>query len=147
MFLIIGRTMLRLKVFTPELVNLKSAFVDIEMNITLLKIGRTSFPREIIDACAFIDICDCYEPMFYPPKEQEDEWRRMRGEYEPEPTLENTSFYVTEPDGTKYFYCGNTRTKVTEFFSPNGLTLDKVIENLVRFAAGSTVSANNSMNC
>ena len=39
---------------------------------------------EIIEACAFIDICDCYEPMFNPPKEQEDEWRRMRGEYEPD---------------------------------------------------------------
>lgn len=102
---------------------------------------------EIIEACAFIDICDCYEPMFYPPKEQEDEWRRMRGEYEPEPTLENTSFYVTEPDGTKYFYCGNTRTKVTEFFSPNGKTMDALIVKVVRFAAGSTVSAEISMNC
>ena len=96
---------------------------------------------EIIEACAFIDICDCYEPMFTPPKEQEDEWRRMRGEYEPEPTLENTSFYVIEPDGTKYFYCGNTRTKVTEFFSPNGQTMDELILNLVRFAAGKNVSA------
>ena len=96
---------------------------------------------EIIEACSFIDICDCYEPMFYPPNEQEDEWRRMRGEYEPEPTLENTSFYVTEPDGTKYFYCGNTRTKVTEFFSPNGQTMDELILNLVRFAARNSVSA------
>ena len=102
---------------------------------------------EIIDACSFIDICSCYEPIFNPPKEQEDEWRRMRGEYEPEPTLENTSFYVTEPDGTKYFYCGNTRTKVTEFFSPNGKTMDALIEKVVRFAAGSTVSAEISMNC
>ena len=102
---------------------------------------------EIIDACSFIDICSCYEPIFYPPKEQEDEWRRMRGEYEPEPTLENTSFYATEPDGTKYFYCGNTRTKVTEFFSPNGKTMDALIEKVVRFAAGSTVSAEISMNC
>ena len=102
---------------------------------------------EIIEACAFIDICDCYEQMFTPPKEQEDEWRRMRGEYEPEPTLENTSFYVTEPDGTKYFYCGNTRTKVTEFFAPNGKTMDALIEKVVRFAAGSTVSAEISMNC
>ena len=50
---------------------------------------------EIIEACAFIDICDCYEPVFNPPKEQDDEWRRMRGEYEPEPTLENTSFLYT----------------------------------------------------
>ena len=71
----------------------------------------------------------------------------MRGEYEPEPTLENTSFYVTEPDGTKYFYCGNTRTKVTEFFAPNGKTMDALIEKVVRFAAGSTVSAEISMNC
>ena len=102
---------------------------------------------EIIDACSFIDICSCYEPIFYPPKEQEDEWRRMRGEYEPEPTLENTSFYVTEPDGTKYFYCGNTRTKVTEFFASNGKTMDALIEKVVRFAAGSTVSAEISMNC
>ena len=96
---------------------------------------------EIINACSFIDICACYEPMFYPPKEQEDEWHRMRGEYEPEPTVENTSFYVTEPDGTKYFYCGNTRTKVSEFFSPNGKTMDALIENVVRFAAGKPVSA------
>ena len=102
---------------------------------------------EIIDACTFIDICSCYEPTENPSKEQEDEWRRMRGEYEPQPTLENTSFYVTEPDGTKYFYCGNTRTKVTEFFSPNGKTMDALIENVVRFAAGSTVSAEISMNC
>ena len=102
---------------------------------------------EIIEACASIDICDGYEPMFNPPKEQDDEWRRMRGEYEPETTLENTSFYVTEPDGTKYFYCGNTRTKVTEFFAPNGKTMDALIEKVVRFAAGSTVSANISMNC
>ena len=114
----------------------------------LNKMMRDDLPLwEIIEACAFIDICSCYEPIFYPPKEQEDEWRRMRGEYEPEPTLENTSFYVTEPDGTKYFYCGNTRTKVTEFFSPNGKTMDALIEKVVRFAAGSTVSAEISMNC
>ena len=79
--------------------------------------------------------------MFYLPKEQEDEWSRMCGEYEPEPTLENTSFYVIEPDGTKYFYCGNTRTKVTEFFSPNGKTVDALTANVVRFGAGNTVSA------
>ncbi len=96
---------------------------------------------EIIEACAFIDICDCYEPIFNPPKEQDDEWRKMRGEYESEPTLENTSFYVTEPDGTKYFYCGNTRTKVMEFFSPNGQTMDELILNLVRFAARNSMSA------
>lgn len=98
-------------------------------------------PDKLIEVCSHIDIYSCYEPIFYPPKEQEDEWRRLRGEYAPEPTIENTSFYVTDTDGTEYFYCGNTRTKVSEFFSPNGQTMDKLIENLVRFAAGRTVSA------
>ncbi len=122
----------------------KKHFTVTQLNKMMLN-GASLY--EMIDACAFIDICDCYEPMFYPPKEQEIEWSKLRGEYEPEPTLENTSFYVTEPDGTKYFYCGNTRTKVTEFFTPSGKTMDKLIENVVRFAAGSTVSAEISMNC
>ena len=122
----------------------KKHFTVAQLNKMMLN-GASLY--EMIEACAFIDICDCYEPMFYPPKEQEDEWRKLRGEYEPEPTLENTSFYVTEPDGTKYFYCGNTRTKVTEFFAPGGKTMDKLIENVVRFAAGSTVSAEISMTC
>ena len=122
----------------------KKHFTVAQLNKMMLN-GASLY--EMIEACAFIDICDCYEPMFYPPKEQEDEWRKLRGEYEPEPTLENTSFYVTEPDGTKYFYCGNTRTKVTEFFAHGGKTMDKLIENVVRFAAGSTVSAEISMNC
>ena len=122
----------------------KTYTVD-QLNQMILRDDLTLW--EIIDACTFIDICSCYEPTENPPKEQEDEWRRLRGEYEPEPTLENTSFYVTEPDGTKYFYCGNTRTKVTEFFAPNGKTMDALIEKVVRFAAGSTVSANISMNC
>ena len=122
----------------------KKHFTVTELN----KIAREERTlNEMIEICSFIDIFGCHEPMETPPKEQEDEWRKLRGEYEPEPTLENTSFYVTEPDGTKYFYCGNTRTKVTEFFAPGGKTMDKLIENVVRFAAGSTVSAEISMNC
>lgn len=108
---------------------------------------REASLTEMIEACTRIDLFSCYEPIEIPPKEQEIEWRKLRGEYEPEPTLENTSFYVTEPDGTKYFYCGNTRTKVTEFFATNGKTMDNLIENVVRFAAGGSVSAEISMNC
>ena len=55
----------------------------------------------------YIDIEACFEPVFEPPLETLEEWRRW--EDEPEPTLENTSVYVTEPDGIQYFYCGNTR--------------------------------------
>lgn len=122
----------------------KKHFSVTELNKMMLN-GASLY--EMIEACSFIDICDCYEPMFYPSKEQEDEWRRMRGEYESEPTVKNTSFYVTESDGTKYFYCGNTRTRVSEFFAPNGKTMDRLIENVVRFAAGNTVSAEIPMNC
>ena len=51
----------------------------------------------------YIDIESCFEPIFEPPLETLEEWRRW--EDEPEPTLENTSVYVTEPDGIQYFYC------------------------------------------
>lgn len=90
---------------------------------------------EMIEACAFIDICDFYEPMETQPEEY----------MEPEPTFENTSFYGIEPDGTKYFYCGNTRTRVSEFFDPNGKTMDNLIENVVRFVAGNTARTSMSI--
>ena len=47
-----------------------------------------------------------------------DVYKRQDSEYAgPEPTLENTSYYVKEPDGTLYFYCGNTKIKMTEHLS------------------------------
>ena len=51
-----------------------------------------------------IDLSSCFEPIFDPPAEQEAAWAFPV----PEPTLENTSFYATDPDGTEYFYCGKT---------------------------------------
>jgi len=102
---------------------------------------------EMIEICSLIDIFGCHEPMEVPPKEQEDEWRRMRGEYEPEPTLENTSFYVTEPDGTRYFYCGNTRIKVTEYFAEKGKTVSELVEDVVRYAARNGTTAKTSPIC
>jgi len=102
---------------------------------------------EMIEICSLIDIFGCHEPMEAPPKEQEDEWRRMRGEYEPEPTLENTSFYVTEPDGTRYFYCGNTRIKVTEYFAEKGKTVSELVEDVVRYAARNGTTAKTSPIC
>lgn len=102
---------------------------------------------EMIEICSFIDIFGCYEPMEVPPKEQEDEWRRMRGEYEPVQTLENSSFYVTEPDGTRYFYCGNTRIKVTEYFAEKGKTVSELVEDVVRYAARNGSTAKTSPIC
>ncbi len=93
------------------------------------------------EANTYIDLCSCYEPLFYPSKEQEEIWFRMNVEYAPEPTAENTSFYAVEPDGTSYFYSGNTRTRVSEFFTSAGNTMDKLIENVVLFKAGKTAAA------
>jgi len=97
--------------------------------------------NEITNAYEPVDLCACFDMIFDPPAAVIKEWE--------EQFIANKErgYYGTELDGTLYYYYGNTRTKVTEFFSPNGQTLDKVIENLVRFAAGSTVSANISMNC
>ena len=97
--------------------------------------------NEITNAYEPIDLCACFDMIFDPPAAVIKEWE--------EQFIANKErgYYGTELDGTLYYYYGNTRTKVMEFFSPNGQTLDKVIENLVRFAAGSTVSANNPMNC
>lgn len=78
-----------------------------------------------------IDICACYEPFEEPPADFLEECRRQ---HEPEPTLENTSFYVTELDGSLYFYCGNTRIKVTEHFADNGKQLDTLIEDVISYA-------------
>lgn len=97
--------------------------------------------NEITNAYEPVDLCACFDMIFDPPAAVIKEWE--------EQFIANKErgYYGTELDGTLYYYYGNTRTKVTEFFSPNGQTLDKVIENLVRFAAGNTVSANISMNC
>ena len=43
--------------------------------------------------------------------------------------------YVTEPDGIQYFYCGNTRIRVSEHFSQAGKPMDKLIENVIQYAA------------
>ena len=79
----------------------------------------------------YIDIESCFEPIFEPPLETLEEWRSW--EDEPEPTLENTSVYVTEPDGIQYFYCGNTRIRVSEHFSQAGKPMDKLIENVIQY--------------
>ena len=73
-----------------------------------------------------IDLCACYEPIVKPPADFFAE---------PEPTLENTSYYAVEPDGTEYFYCGNTRIKVSEHFATNGKTISHLMENVIQYAA------------
>ena len=81
----------------------------------------------------YIDIESCFDPIFEPPQETLQGW--ILRENEPEVTLENTSFYVIEPDGTRYFYCGNTRIRVSEHFSQAGKPIGKLIETVIQYAA------------
>ena len=77
-----------------------------------------------------VDLCSCYEPCFEPPAEQLAEWNG-----EPEPNLENTSFYATDSDGTEYFYCGGTRIKISERFTSQGKEMEHLMEDVIQFAA------------
>ena len=79
-----------------------------------------------------IDLCSCYEPICEPPVNLLEEWQDS--EYAgPEPTLENTSYYVKEPDGTLYFYCGNTKIKMTEHFAENGKSVGTLLEDVIQY--------------
>ena len=86
-----------------------------------------------------IDLCSCYEPTEEPPQSLLDEWKARAEAFWAEkltPTLENSSFYVREPDGTMYFYCGNTRIRVKEHFADKGKPIGTLIEDVIQYAAG-----------
>lgn len=72
-----------------------------------------------------IDLCSCYEPIFYPPRDVLDEWSVPKT---PEP------YYGTELDGITHFYIGNTRIKVSEHFSKNEKPLERLIEDVILFS-------------
>ena len=74
-----------------------------------------------------IDLCECYEPLDFPPKEILRAWKH-ENESVPEP------YYGTEPDGEKFFYIGNTRIKVSEHFNDNGKPLEDLLEDLITFS-------------
>ena len=78
-----------------------------------------------------IDLYSCFEPIFDPPPEQVAAWNFS----EPDPTLENTSFYVTDPDGAGYFYCGKTRIKIKECFTSQGKEMEQLVEDALQFTA------------
>lgn len=46
-------------------------------------------------------------------------------------------YYGIEPDGTTYFYHGNTKIKVTEHFNNTGKTISALLEDVVQYAAES----------
>lgn len=70
------------------------------------------------DLCAIYDVSEPIPEEFLDPDDLE-------------PTLENTSVYVIEPDGALYFYCGNTKIKVTEHFAEEGKTMGELLEEYI----------------
>lgn len=81
------------------------------------------------------DLCSCYEPMETPSADFVDEDR------EPEPTLENTSFYATDEDGKLNFYCGKTKIEVIEHFADNGKALGTLVEDVITYTAHKDVKS------
>lgn len=75
-----------------------------------------------------INLCSCFDMLFYPPKMVLDEWAEWDKSKTPEP------FYGTELDGTTHFYIGNSRIKVSEHFSKNNKPLEGLIEDVILFS-------------
>ena len=101
--------------------------------------------KEIFETYEPVDLCSCYEPVFELPDDLIEEWRKLWQEkyvVEPEPTPENKAFYGIEPDGEIYFYFGNTRIKVTEHFSDSDNSVSDLIENVIKYTAGSNPAEN-----
>ncbi|MBQ2725889.1 MAG: hypothetical protein IJF78_09295 [Clostridia bacterium] len=46
-------------------------------------------------------------------------------------------YYGIEPDGTMYFYHGNTKIKVTEHFNDTGKPITVLVEDVIQYAAES----------
>ena len=42
---------------------------------------------------------------------------------------------ITDENGVRYFVMGNTRTRITEYFKENGLTLTEAVEELILYKA------------
>ena len=92
--------------------------------------GNALFPTEETNS----KNATCYEPICDPPADLLEEWQNS--DYAgPEPTLENTSYYIKEPDGTLYFYCGNTKIKMTEHFAENGKSVGTLLEDVIQYSA------------
>lgn len=71
--------------------------------------------NEFTTAYEPIDLCACFDMIFDPPAEVVREWEKEWNERFM--ANKERGYYGTELDGTLYYYNGNTRTKVTEFFA------------------------------
>jgi len=78
-----------------------------------------------------IDLCSCYEPIFYPPREVLNKWKQLN---ELEVQRRAEPYYGTELDGTTHFYIGNSRIKVSEHFNDGGKAIGNLLEDVISFS-------------
>ena len=89
--------------------------------------------------CNFIELTACYEPVIEVPMDFIEECRLFRETHEriyAEKQKAIPVFYGIEPDGTAYFYHGNTRIRVTEHFNDSGRSFSALVEDVVQYATG-----------
>ena len=79
-----------------------------------------------------IDLCECYEPLDFLPKEILRAWKR-ENEPKPEP------YYGAEPDGEMYFYVGDSKIKVTEHFNDKGKSIEDLLEDVIKYSVKSSL--------
>lgn len=86
-----------------------------------------------------IDLCACFDMIFNPPAEVIRAWEKERDERFM--ANKERSYYGIELDGTLYYYNGNTRIRVTEYFKENGPTLSNLVEDVILYKTNTKKTA------
>lgn len=95
------------------------------------------------DAYDPIDLCACYEPMEEPPQELVNAWKKRWDDHWNKIEASKGTvpiFYATDEEGVLYFYHGNTRIRVTEYFADTGKPAAALIEDVIRYSARQKIS-------
>ena len=92
----------------------------------------------LIILCRDIDIESCFDPVFEPPKSFLNAckryWENFYAEImEAKPAV--PMFYAQGEGGTLYFYYGNNRIRVSEYFKPQGRTYGEIAAETIRYVA------------
>ena len=92
----------------------------------------------LIDLCRGIDLENCFDPVFEPPKSFLTACKRYWEDFHDE-IMETKSvvpvFYARDEDGTLYFYHGRTRIRVSEHFKPQGKAYGEIAAETIRYVA------------
>lgn len=90
----------------------------------------------LITLCRGIDLENCFDPVFEPPKSflevRKCYWENYYAEImKSKPAV--PMFYAQGEDGTLYFYHGKSRIRVSEHFKPQGRTYGEIAAEAIRY--------------